>query len=376
MLVSCPSCSTTYRVSDKLITTPNPTFRCSRCKHIFILELKNETITEKAPPLQPPETQQEEKEQFPELDFSFPSTSTDTTEHKTEEGPQPTEETQPPVTESQDREPEDSLPTEETQPPATGSLDQEPSEPPSPKSEEPFVRQEESEEVTRAYVEAALQSLSPSTPRHWDEDSKTEEEVENLTFQEGEGESDSAATPRRSGGISVLPYFSLFGILLLIFSVVTLAYQASPTRLESFIKAIPWFGPMVIKNNHLRDGIMVQSLRSGILTIVGGRKVFVISGEVVNRTQVSVGEIRVEGQTYTEGGEEIESQAISIGNPISKKIIRDMTAREISILQRLSPQKKYEIPPDKSATFTIVFLKPPDNVKAFSCKVLSAEGAA
>ncbi len=376
MLVSCPSCSTTYRVSDKLITTPNPTFRCSRCKHIFILELKNETITEKAPPLQPPETQQEEKEQFPELDFSFPSTSTDTTEHKTEEGPQPTEETQPPVTESQDRESEDSLPTEETQPPATGSLDQEPSEPPSPKSEEPFVRQEESEEVTRAYVEAALQSLSPSTPRHWDEDSKTEEEVENLTFQEGEGESDSAATPRRSGGISVLPYFSLFGILLLIFSVVTLAYQASPTRLESFIKAIPWFGPMVIKNNHLRDGIMVQSLRSGILTIVGGRKVFVISGEVVNRTQVSVGEIRVEGQTYTEGGEEIESQAISIGNPISKKIIRDMTAREISILQRLSPQKKYEIPPDKSATFTIVFLKPPDNVKAFSCKVLSAEGAA
>jgi len=257
----------------------------------------------------------------------------------------------------------------------TESQDQEPSEPPSPKSEEPFVRQEESEEVTRAYVEAALQSLSPSTPRHWDEDSKTEEEVENLTFQEEEGESDSAATPRRSGGISVLPYFSLFGILLLIFSVVTLAYQASPTRLESFIKAIPWFGPMVIKNNHLRDGIMVQSLRSDIMTIVGGRKVFVISGEVVNRTQVSVGEIRVEGQTYTEGGEEIESQAISIGNPISKKIIRDMTAREISILQRLSPKKNYEIPPDKSATFTIVFLKPPDNVKAFSCKVLSARGS-
>ncbi len=378
MLVSCPSCSTTYRVSDNLITTPNPTFRCSRCKHIFVLELKNETITEKLPPLQPPETRQEEKQQFPELEFSFHSTSMDTTEHKTEEGPQPTEETQPPTTDSLDQEPEDSYPTEETQPPVAESQDQEPSEPPSPKSEEPFVRQEESEEATRAYVEAALQSLSPSTstPKHREEDFKTEEEEENLTFQEEEGETDSAATPRKGGGLSVIPYFSLFGILLLIFSVVTLAYQASPTGLESFIKAIPWFGPMVIKNNHLRDGIMVQSLRSGIQTIVGGRKVFVISGEVVNRTQVSVGEIRVEGQTYTERGEEIESQAISIGNPISKKIIRDMTAREISILQRLSPQKKYEIPPDKSATFTIVFLKPPDNVKAFSCKVLSAKGAA
>jgi hypothetical protein len=287
----------------------------------------------------------------------------------------PTEETQPPVTDSQDQEPEDFYPTEETQPPVTDSQDQEESEPPKSTSEEPFVRQEESEEATRAYVEAALQSLSPSTPKHWEEDFKAEEEEKDLTFQEEERESDSVASPHRSEGISVIPYVSLFGILLLIFSVVTLAYQARPTGLESFIKAIPWFGPMVIKNNHLRNGIVVQSLRSGFETIVGDRKVFVISGEVVNRTSVSVGEIRVEGQIYTEEGEKIETQAISIGNPISTKIIRDMTAREISILQRLSPQKRYEILPDKSATFTIVFLKPAGKIKTFSCKVLSAKEA-
>ncbi|MFQ5542027.1 MAG: hypothetical protein ACE5E2_04290, partial [Candidatus Binatia bacterium] len=282
-----------------------------------------------------------------------------------------------PVTDNQDQEPEDSYPTEETQPPVTDSQDQEKSEPQKPTSEEPFVRQEESEEATRAYVEAALQSLSPSTstPEHREEDFKTEEEEEDLTFQEEEGESDSVAGPRGGGGISVIPYVSLFGILLLIFSLVTLVYQARPKGLESFIKAIPWFGPLVIKNIHLRDGIVVQSLRSGFETIVGGRKVFVISGEVVNRTSVSVGEIRVEGQIYTEKGEEIESQSISIGNPISTKIIRDMTAREISILQRLSPQKTYEILPDKSASFTIVFLKPTVKIKTFSCKVLSAKGA-
>ncbi|MFQ5916446.1 MAG: zinc-ribbon domain-containing protein, partial [Candidatus Binatia bacterium] len=286
MLVSCPSCSTTYRVSDKLITTSNPTFRCSRCKHIFVLELKNEAITEEATRPHPPETRHEEEEKSAELEFSFPSTRTDTTEHETEEDSLPTEETQPPVTDSLDQEPEDSYPTEETQPPVTDSQDQEESEPPKPTSEEPFVRQEESEEATRAYVEAALQSLSPSTPKHWEEDFKAEEEEKDLTIQEEERESDSVASPRRSGGISVIPYVSLFGILLLIFSVVTLVYQARPTGLESFIKAIPWFGPMVIKNNHLRDGIVVQSLRSGFQTIVGGRKVFVISGEVVNRTSV------------------------------------------------------------------------------------------
>ncbi len=218
MLVSCPSCSTTYRVSDKLIITPNPTFRCSRCKHIFVLELKNETILQEEISPHPPETRHEEEVKPPELEFSFPSTSTDTSEHKTKEGPQPTEETQPPVTESQD---------------------QEPSEAPIPESDEPPVREEESTEPTWADEQAALQSTTPDIPTHWKADSETEGEEESLTFQVEEEETDSAATPRRSGGISVIPYFILFGIILLIISVVTLSYLASPTRLESFIKAMP-----------------------------------------------------------------------------------------------------------------------------------------
>ncbi|MFQ5542005.1 MAG: zinc-ribbon domain-containing protein, partial [Candidatus Binatia bacterium] len=113
MLVSCPSCSTTYRVSDKLITTSNPTFRCSRCKYIFVLELKSETIPEEETSSHPSETRQEEEEKSPELEFSFRSIRTDTTEHETEEDSLPTGETQPPVTDSLDQEPEDSYPTEE-----------------------------------------------------------------------------------------------------------------------------------------------------------------------------------------------------------------------------------------------------------------------
>ena len=355
MRVSCPSCSTTYQVSDKLITTHNPTFRCSRCKHIFVLEFKNKTTTEEETSPLPPETRQEDEGKSPELDFSFPSTQADTTEHKAEEDPHPAETTHPPVTDSQD---------------------QEPSEAPIPESDEPPAREEESTEPTWADEQAALQSTTPDIPTHWKADSETEGEEESLPIQEEERANDTLASPRQSKGLSVIPYISLFGILLLIFSIVTLAYQARPAQLESLIKAVPWFGPMIIKNNQLRDGIVVRSLKSNFLTILGGRKVFVISGEIVNRTPVGVGEIRVEGQIYTEEGEEIESQAISIGNAISTKIIRDMTAREISILQRLSPQKRYEIPPDESAAFAIVFLKPTGTIKAFSCRVLSAKGAA
>ncbi len=362
MLVSCPSCSTAYRVSDNLITTLNPTFRCSRCKHTFVLELKFETNSKKAKAPPPPESPQEDKEKSAELSFSFPSTQTDTTEKIVEEGPHSVEATTPPLTDIQDQQP------------PTDSQDQQLSEPPIPPSEESSAREEELAEATSAHEQDTSQPFTPPSPTDWKADFEAEEEEENFPFEEEETQSDTADDPRQANGLSVIPFISLFGLLLLIFFMATLTYQAKPTQLESLIKAIPWFGPLVITNNHLREGIVVSSLRSDFQTIFGGHRVFVISGKIINRTSVSVGEIRVEGQIYSVGGERIKSQAISVGNAISTKIIQDMTAREISILQRLKPQKRFEIPPEESAAFTIVFLKPTKKIKSFSCRVLSAKG--
>ena len=39
MIVRCPSCKTTYRVADEIVQGATPAFRCSRCKHIFDLDL-------------------------------------------------------------------------------------------------------------------------------------------------------------------------------------------------------------------------------------------------------------------------------------------------------------------------------------------------
>ena len=38
MLVKCPQCKTTYKVSDEALKGIAPAFRCSRCKHTFDLE--------------------------------------------------------------------------------------------------------------------------------------------------------------------------------------------------------------------------------------------------------------------------------------------------------------------------------------------------
>src|SRR6185295_7724160 len=38
MLIQCPKCQTTYKVSDEVVKGTTPAFRCSRCKHTFELE--------------------------------------------------------------------------------------------------------------------------------------------------------------------------------------------------------------------------------------------------------------------------------------------------------------------------------------------------
>ena len=110
--------------------------------------------------------------------------------------------------------------------------------------------------------------------------------------------------------------------------------------------------------------------------IQGNREVFVVTGVALNQNPVVIREVRIAGQLYNQAGKEIEQQTIWIGNAISPKIVRGMTAQDISDLQRLKPLKTFEIPPGDSVPFTIVFLKPNREAKNFSCEIVSAEDAA
>ena len=55
MIIRCPSCSTTYRVDGSVFDAPQPTFRCSRCKHIFAVQIRLQ-LRDEEPPVPDAET--------------------------------------------------------------------------------------------------------------------------------------------------------------------------------------------------------------------------------------------------------------------------------------------------------------------------------
>ena len=346
MLVKCPSCTTTYKVSDDLMQGATPAFRCSRCKHTFELDLGAPPKPVTPPPCDinsMPADDDEEKE----LNFTFGPRQLESESA----GALGEEETA--QLDSAFRPPEAAVSTEEQYP--QGSMPTVKSKP-----KKPFTMVDSSASVHNEKVLDPHVNIVP----------------EEKTFEglpPPPNKNISVLAPYRDQQASTLPYLTLFALLTLFFSLATAFQYVYPEILDSFIKKIPLIGTAVVKNTHLKNGVTLQSLRGSYQVIQGNRQVFLVTGVAMNQNPVIIREVSVGGETYSPDEKSIEQQNMWIGNAISPKIIRGMTTQDISDLQRLKPLKTFDIPPGDSVPFTIVFLKPAKGIKDFTCKVLSAE---
>jgi predicted Zn finger-like uncharacterized protein len=342
MLVQCPSCHTTYRVSENLVAKSKPSFRCSRCKNVFVLGSR---AGAGEPAAAAPGLQEESRE----LSFSFPPLDTS----------QPAQEA---AEESRD-----------PSAPANG-----PAAAPE-KNTPPFVMQAQDQDWTISSPIAVDEVFTMKEDKSFAEIHNPIEQSFDFAserpavtkHEEPPRATNAEASPSRP--LSVTPYLLLCCALLLLFSALTLAYKARPNPFESSLKAIPWIGSSVLKNDYLRQGIVLQASRPRFQRILGNREVFMLSGVALNRNRVKVREVKIEGYAFGSDGKIIERQTITVGNAISSKIVRDLTSQEITTLQRQSPIRRFEILPDESAPFSIVFLKSSAQIKSFGYRVLSAD---
>jgi predicted Zn finger-like uncharacterized protein len=344
MLVRCPSCRTTYKVPDEAVKGAAPAFRCSRCKHTFELEAAE------SKPITAAVTADDESETIPapverELSFSFPPAAAPAQVSGAS--------TVPSAAEGE---------TAISAAPEPWSLNPEPAE---QLSEAPFT--------ILADAEDRDHEKFVDIPRHLENDERAfaaPELKEDNSTPANILEMSSYVDQRAS----IRPYLSLFGLLLIGFFLLAAMTHAKPMAMENMVKKVPWVGATLLKNNHLKDGVLLQSLRTGYQSIQGNREVLVLTGVAFNQNPVVIREVKVTSKVYNTDGKELERQTIWIGNTISPKIIRGMTAEDIPHLQDLKPLKTFELPPGDSIPFTVVFLKPAKQAKDFSVEVVLADG--
>ena len=338
MIVRCPSCKTTYKVADELVKDTKPAFRCSRCKHIFELE-SAETPERSVESAHAAASLFSKTQQERELSFTFAPKKQEDGENRKESIPSPREDFEFPAGSAENQ--------------SMGNVES--------TVDEPLTSPEPDPGIGADQVPDSPPQLSASQPLPM-----ARETTDNVL----------SLDPYRDQPASTVPFLSLFGLLVMLFGFATAFHLAHPNVSEGIVRSIPLVGPSVLKNNHLKSGVALQSLQASHQTIQGNRDVLVITGVAQNQNPVVIREVRVAGQLYNLEGKEIERQIIWIGNAISPRIIRGMTVQEISDLQRLKPLKTFEIPPGDSIPFTIVFLKSTKEIKDFTCEILTAEGEA
>ena len=344
MLVKCPSCATTYKVADEILTGTTPAFRCSRCKHTFEGELN---ASAEAVPLPGDIESSIQGDDVPgELNFVCEPDRDPVADRDHDEISAPLPAHFPPPDSV------DSLVEQETQ---RWSV------PGEVKAQEPFIRS----------TDRPAQGIEGKPDRH--QSGKRVEKNSEEILPTQQASNISMLEPYRDQQASALPYFSLFALLILFFSLATAFQYAYPEVLDRWMKKVPLIGGAIARNDRLKEGVALQSLRGSYQVIQGNREIFVITGVAMNQNPVVIREVRIGGETYSSDEKLIEQQEMWIGNAISAKIIRGMTAQDILDLQRLKPLKTFEIPPGDSVPFTIVFLKPAKAVKNFTATVLAAE---
>jgi predicted Zn finger-like uncharacterized protein len=340
MLVQCPKCRTTYKVSDEVVKGTSPAFRCSRCKHTFEMET--------SPTLKPfdaklhAESTESIKRDERELSFTFGTPSD--------------------AEESPSRDHKKALPAEQQTATREETVEAWSMSGTEEKDERAFTMTagEPAEEKIVAEPVVAEPAQPPVGA-----DPPSRDTAENIV----------SINEFRDQAASTVPYLTLFGLLVISFFLATAYLEAHPKISETVVRKIPVLGPSVLRNSYLKNGVLLKSLRAGYQSIQGNREVIVVSGEAVNQNPVVIRELRVRGQLYNTVGKAVEHQVIWVGNALSPKIIRGMSAQDIVDLQRLKPLKSFEVPAGDSISFAIVFLRPAKEIKDFSCEVVSAEGA-
>lgn len=348
MLIRCPNCRTTYKVSDDLLKGGTaPAFRCSRCKYTFELELEEAPLSTAAP-----RADAKLKAVPTSSELPLPFTHGQQTEQIENKAPAFIDAT------AKVENPEDAK-VDRAEPWSISDGGQQ--------EERSFTFTDATPSMRSEKVVDAAEDFTLNEPvfPNMDLKKETADTTDNIL----------PMTTYLEQRASIFPYLTLFVLLVVGYALAAVISYAHPIASEEIVKKIPLIGASVLRNSHLKEGIAIQSLRAGYQTIQGNREVFLINGVAVNQNPVMIREIQISGKIYNNEGKELEHRTIWAGNTMSPKILRGMTLEDIPHLQNLKPLKTFEVPPGDSVPFTIVFLRS-KNAKDFSCQVISAESDA
>ena len=181
-----------------------------------------------------------------------------------------------------------------------------------------------------------------------------------------------ARTPKARERSHMVPLFVFLALVAAGYGMLTSALFANPALSDRLVGRIPLIGTLGDERLLVRK-VALSDVVGSYQRIKDGKDVFVITGKALNTAPVALQGVQIAGKLFDNSGGALDQKVISCGNVISTKVLKDLTPQEVSILQKLSPPKKFVIEPGESSTFVIVFMDPPHQAVEFTTQVVAAQ---
>lgn len=318
--VTCPVCKTDYWVEKKYLADPSARLKCSHCKSVFSYSdsLRSSRSPKKS---RPPK-----REEPPLFDDHGKGTDSDRSE-LTEEGGEENDE-------------------------------------PRPRAEEPAARPAKRSEPATRTTHDESDFVFGSTGE-WDLGDGTP--VEPLPRP-------SLAERRRretDEGAKVRAVVILLAIVVAAYAAFAATLVSQPDKAQRMVQQIPLIGRGLSEERLYARRVQLVDVRASAQELRGGRPALVVTGRAVNRNPVPLRDVQILSSLVDSHGQVRDQKRVFCGNVVTVRMLRDLNAQEISMLQQNPPSREFVLRPGAAAEFVVVFFNDGKDVAEARVEVAS-----
>ena len=409
--IQCTSCHTRYRIDERVLPEDTPTFKCSRCGHVFTAEpvrtrrTRKDAAVEAPPPKEEEAPPEEEEREVPIEQFKAmraPDLPKASAEPAPESAPPPPPKPEPPssaVAALQPKPPEPKRPAtdeffnrsfadpapadagenlkfdfggerrdidDEATPEAPEEDDgwrvgnePEPEPPPTRArptiAEPPPIAAQPRPEPQRFY-----EPISPSSTR--DSAPPRPPLPNDVAFIEDPSAIHSSAW-----------FLGMFFIVAVGFFGVTMLLNGAPAASVNAISRVPVVGEHFARPITPATLVRLGDVRTEYRTLKGGKSALVVTGNAENVGPTALQAIQIEVLLLNGSQQAIARAQTYCGNALPAGMIEQMTPRELEFSLALRPPHNFALDPSQATPFMLVFLDPPPQASSLRIAVTQAD---
>ncbi len=148
-----------------------------------------------------------------------------------------------------------------------------------------------------------------------------------------------------------------------------------PVASARLLSEAPQIGPYFARPIVPAMLVALHDVHTEYRTLKGGQVAIVITGTAQNVGASALHLVQIDAELLGGGTRPLSRLGVYCGNELSAKMLGEMTPREIEFSQGLSPQKSFAIEPSGAAPFLMVFMNPPAHAGAVRLSVSKAIAA-